>query len=138
MQKFSFQHIIHADSEKVFQNISDFSSYKYFLPGCLDSHLISKDADKIIGFLSFEILSKIYSITSENRVTKDTITIRQLDGPFKKFQATWTIISLGQGHTKACLVAELSVPIIYRAIINEKTAKFFSSKFISAFENYLK
>ncbi len=138
MQKFSFQHIIHADAEKVFQNIADFSNYKYFLPGCLDSRLISKNENKIVGLLCFEILSKQYSITSENTLSEDTITIDQVDGPFKAFNAKWIITPIESKLTKASLDVELSASILLRAIVNETTVSLFSSKFISAFEEYLK
>jgi ribosome-associated toxin RatA of RatAB toxin-antitoxin module len=138
MQKFSFQHIIHADAEKVFQNITDFSNYKYFLPGCLDSRLISKDANKMVGLLCFEIFSKRYSITSENTLSEDTITIEQVDGPFKAFNAKWIIAPIDSKLTKASLDVGLSAPLLLRAIVNETTVRLFSSKFISAFEEYLK
>ena len=138
MQKFSFQHIIHADADKVFQNVADFSNYKYFLPGCLDSRLISKDENKMVGLLSFEIFSKRYSITSENTLSEDTITINQVDGPFKAFNAKWIIAPIDSKLTKASLDVELSASILLRAIVNETTVSLFSSKFISAFEEYLK
>jgi ribosome-associated toxin RatA of RatAB toxin-antitoxin module len=138
MQKFSFQHIIHADADKVFQNIADFSNYKYFLPGCLDSRLISKDENKMVGLLSFEIFSKRYSITSENTLSEDTITIDQVDGPFKAFNAKWIIAPIDSKLTKASLDVELSASILLRAIVNETSVSLFSSKFISAFEEYLK
>ena len=138
MQKFSFQHIIHADADKVFQNVADFSNYKYFLPGCLDSRLISKDENKMVGLLSFEIFSKRYSITSENTLSEDTITIDQVDGPFKAFNAKWIIAPIDSKLTKASLDVELSASILLRAIVNETTVSLFSSKFISAFEEYLK
>ena len=138
MQKFSFQHIIHADAEKVFQSIADFSNYKYFLPGCLDSCLISKDENKMVGLLCFEIFSKQYSITSENTLSEDTITIDQVDGPFKAFNAKWIIAPIDSKLTKASLDVELSASILLRAIVNETTVSLFSSKFISAFEEYLK
>ena len=138
MPKFSFQHIIHADADKVFQNIADFSNYKYFLPGCLDSRLISKDKNKMVGLLCFEILSKQYSITSENTLSEDTITINQVDGPFTAFNAKWIITPIESKLTTASLDVELSAPLLLRAIVNETTAKLFSSKFISAFEEHLK
>ena len=138
MQKFSFQHIIHADAEKVFQSIADFSNYKYFLPGCLDSRLISKDENKMVGLLSFEIFSKRYSITSENTLSEDTITIDQVDGPFKAFNAKWIIAPIDSKLTSASLDVELSAPLLLRAIVNETTVRLFSSKFISAFEEHLK
>ncbi len=138
MQKFSFQNIIHADADKVFQNVADFSNYKYFLPGCLDSSLISKDKNKMVGLLCFEILSKQYSITSENTLSEDTITINQVDGPFKAFNAKWIITPIESKLTTASLDVELSAPLLLRAIVNETTAKLFSSKFISAFEEHLK
>ena len=138
MPKFSFQHIIHADADKVFQNIADFSNYKYFLPGCLDSRLISKDKNKMVGLLCFEILSKQYSITSENTLSEDTITINQVDGPFTAFNAKWIITPIESKLTTASLDVELSAPLLLRAIVNETTVSLFSSKFISAFEEHLK
>ena len=138
MQKFSFQHTIHADAEKVFQSIADFSNYKYFLPGCLDSILISKDENKMVGLLCFEILSRQYSITSENTLSEDTITIDQVEGPFKAFNAKWIITPIDAKLSTASLDVELSASILLRAIINETTVSLFSSKFISAFEEYLK
>ena len=138
MQKFSFQHTIHADAEKVFQSIADFSNYKYFLPGCLDSILISKDENKMVGLLCFEILSRQYSITSENTLSEDTITIDQVEGPFKAFNAKWIITPIDAKLSTASLDLELSASLLLRAIINETTVSLFSSKFISAFEEYLK
>ena len=138
MQKFSFQHTIHADAEKVFQSIADFSNYKYFLPGCLDSSLISKDENKMVGLLCFEILSRQYSITSENTLSEDTITIDQVEGPFKAFNAKWIITPIDAKLSTASLDVELSASLLLRAIINEATVSLFSSKFISAFEEYLK
>ena len=92
----------------------------------------------MVGLLSFEILSKQYSITSENTLSEDTITIDQVDGPFKAFNAKWIIAPIDSKLTKASLDVELSASILLRAIVNETTVSLFSSKFISAFEEYLK
>lgn len=137
MQTFSFQHLINADSKKVFDAIADFSNYKFFLPGCLESRLLELRGNTMRGLLSFNILSKNYSITSENEVSENVIKIKQIDGPLNQLDATWTIQEIDQGLTSISLQAELSVPLILKPIINQTTLEFFAARFKVAFEDYL-
>jgi ribosome-associated toxin RatA of RatAB toxin-antitoxin module len=137
MQEFSFQHLINADSKKVFDAIADFSNYKFFLPGCLESSLLELRGNTMRGSLTFNILSKNYSITSENIVFENMIKIKQIDGPLKQFDATWTVHEIDQGLTSIILEAKLSVPLLLKPIINQTTLEFFVARFKVAFENYL-
>lgn len=137
MQEFSFQHLINADSKKVFDAIADFSNYKFFLPGCLESSLLELRGNTMRGSLTFNILSKNYSITSENIVFENMIKIKQIDGPLKQFDATWTVHEIDQGLTSITLEAKLSVPLLLKPIINQTTLEFFAARFKVAFEDYL-
>ena len=137
MQEFSFQHLINADSKKVFDAIADFSNYKFFLPGCLESSLLELHGNTMRGSLTFNILSKNYSITSENIVFENMIKIKQIDGPLKQFDATWTVQEIDQGLTSITLEAKLSVPLLLKPIINQTTLEFFVARFKVAFEDYL-
>ena len=137
MQEFSFQHLINADSKKVFDAIADFSNYKFFLPGCLESRLLELRGNTMRGSLTFNILSKNYSITSENIVFENMIKIKQIDGPLKQFDATWTVQEIDQGLTSITLEAKISVPLLLKPIINQTTLEFFAARFKVAFEDYL-
>ncbi|MEY2972995.1 MAG: hypothetical protein RI886_772 [Pseudomonadota bacterium] len=137
MQEFSFQHLINADSKKVFDAIADFSNYKFFLPGCLESSLLELRGNTMRGSLTFNILSKNYSITSENIVFENMIKIKQIDGPLKQFDATWTVQEIDQGLTSITLEAKISVPLLLKPIINQTTLEFFAARFKVAFEDYL-
>ena len=137
MQEFSFQHLINADSKKVFDAIADFSNYKFFLPGCLESSLLELRGNTMRGSLTFNILSKNYSITSENIVFENMIKIKQIDGPLKQFDATWIVHEIDQGLTSIILEAKLSVPLLLKPIINQTTLEFFVARFKVAFEDYL-
>ena len=65
------------------------------------------------------------------------IKIKQIDGPLKQFDATWTVYEIDQGLTSITLEAKLSVPLLLKPIINQTTLEFFVARFKVAFEDYL-
>ena len=90
-RKICFRKVLNADPKKVLKVVTDFNDYANFIPGCTGATLLSREFPKEIGRLEFNLLGKDYFIESENIVNESSIIIKQLKGPFEKFEGEWTV-----------------------------------------------
>ncbi|MDA7747978.1 hypothetical protein N8916_02905 [Gammaproteobacteria bacterium] len=71
--------------------MSNFDKYAEFIPGCSGSSLIERKHLVEIGRLDFHVLGRDYFIESENTLTKNSININQITGPFDHFEGSWVV-----------------------------------------------
>ena len=132
-RKISFQKVLNVDSRKAFEVITNFNDYSNFIPGCTGATLISRELPIEIGRLEFNLLGKEYFIESENTLDDSSITIRQLKGPFEKFEGRWSVAHIDKNSCQIDFDATYELPFLLNAITPEHLAKNFSKNIIDSF-----
>jgi ribosome-associated toxin RatA of RatAB toxin-antitoxin module len=132
-RKISFQKVLNVGSRKAFEVITNFNDYSNFIPGCTRATLISRELPIEIGRLEFNVLGKEYFIESENTLDDSSITIRQLKGPFKKFEGRWSVAHIDKNSCQIDFDASYELPFLLNAITPEHLANNFSKNIIDSF-----
>ena len=132
-RKISFQKVLNVDSRKAFEVITNFNDYSDFIPGCIRATLISRELPIEIGRLEFKVLGKEYFIESENTLDDSSITIRQLKGPFEKFEGRWSVAYIDKNSCQIDFDATYELPFLLNAITPEHLANNFSKNIIDSF-----
>ena len=132
-RKISFQKVLNVDSRKALEVITNFNDYSNFIPGCTGATLISRELPIEIGRLEFNVLGKEYFIESENTLDDSSITIRQLKGPFEKFEGRWSVVHIDKNSCQIDFDATYELPFLLNAITPEHLANNFSKNIIDSF-----
>ena len=132
-RKISFQKVLNVDSRKALEVITNFNDYSNFIPGCTGATLISREPPIEIGRLEFNLLGKEYFIESENTLDDSSITIRQLKGPFEKFEGRWSVVHIDKNSCQIDFDATYELPFLLNAITPEHLANNFSKNIIDSF-----
>ena len=132
-RKISFQKVLNVDSRKALEVITNFNDYSNFIPGCTGATLISRELPIEIGRLEFNLLGKDYFIESENTLDDSSITIRQLKGPFEKFEGRWSVAHIDKNSCQIDFDATYELPFLLNAITPEHLANNFSKNIIDSF-----
>ena len=132
-RKISFKKVLNVDSRKALEVVTNFNDYSNFVPGCTKATLISRDPPIEIGRLEFNVLGKDYYIESENTLDDSSITIRQLKGPFEKFEGRWSVAHIDKNSCEIDFDATYELPFLLNAITPEHLANIFSNNIIDSF-----
>ena len=132
-RKISFQKVLNVDSRKAIEVITNFNDYSNFIPGCTRATLISRELPIEIGRLEFNVLGKEYYIESENTLDDSSVTIKQLKGPFEKFEGRWSVTYIDKNSCQISFDATYELPFLLNAITPEHLAKNFSKNIIDSF-----
>ena len=132
-RKISFKKVLNVDSRKALEVVTNFNDYSNFIPGCTKATLISRDPPIEIGRLEFNVLGKDYYIESENTLDDSSITIRQLKGPFEKFEGRWSVAHIDKNSCEIDFDATYELPFLLNAITPEHLANIFSKNIIDSF-----
>ena len=132
-RKISFQKVLNVDSGKALEVITNFKDYSKFIPGCTRATLISRELPIEIGRLEFNVFGKDYYIESENILDDCSITIRQLKGPFEKFEGRWSVAHIDKNSCQIDFDATYKLPFLLNAITPEHLANNFSKNIIDSF-----
>ena len=132
-RKISFQKVLNVDSKKALEVITNFNDYSNFIPGCTRATLISRKPPIEIGRLEFNVLGKDYYIESENTLDDSSITIKQLKGPFEKFEGRWSVAHIDKNSCQIDFDAIYELPFLLNAITPENLANNFSKNIIDSF-----
>ena len=132
-RKICFQKVLNADPKKVLKVVTDFNDYSNFIPGCTSATLLSRELPKEIGRLEFNLLGKDYFIESENIIDDSSITIKQLKGPFEKFEGEWTVEMIDESSCQINFNATYELPYLLDAITPKQLVDNFSKNIIESF-----
>ena len=132
-RKISFQKVLNVDSRKALEVVTNFNDYSNFIPGCTKATLISRDPPIEIGRLEFNVLGKDYYIESENTIDDSSISIRQLKGPFEKFEGRWSVAHIDKNSCEIDFDATYELPFLLNAITPEHLVNSFSKNIIDSF-----
>lgn len=132
-RKICFRKVLNADPKKVLKVVTDFNDYANFIPGCTGATLLSREFPKEIGRLEFNLLGKDYFIESENIIDDSSITIKQLKGPFEKFEGEWTVEMIDESSCQINFNATYELPYLLDAITPKQLVDNFSKNIIESF-----
>ena len=132
-RKICFQKTLSVDSKKALEVVTDFNDYANFIPGCTGATLISRELPIEIGRLEFNLLGKDYYIESENFIDNSSITIKQIKGPFEKFEGKWSVKSIDESSCQIDFNATYELPFLLNAITTEQLVDNFSKNIIDSF-----
>ena len=132
-KEISFEKVINVNHKEAFEVVSNFDRYAEFIPGCSSSHLIERRHPIEIGRLEFQILGKDYFIESENTLTKNSIIINQISGPFDHFRGIWVVEKKDDFSCNVNFHASFQLPFLLNAITPQSLIDSFSSKVLDSF-----
>ena len=132
-RKICFQKTLNVDSKKALEVVTDFHDYENFIPGCTRATLISRELPIEIGRLEFNLLGKDYFIESENFIDDSSITIKQIKGPFEKFEGKWSVKDIDENSCQIDFKASYELPFLLNAITPEQLVENFSKNIINSF-----
>ena len=132
-RKISFQKILNVDSNKALEVVTNFNDYSNFIPGCTSATLISRNLPIEIGRIEFNLLGKDYYIESENTLDDNSISIKQIKGPFKKFEGKWSISSIDESSCLINFDAAYQLTFLLHAITPDYLLNSFSEHIINSF-----
>jgi ribosome-associated toxin RatA of RatAB toxin-antitoxin module len=137
-KQISFERVIGVDHKKAFEVVSNFDKYAEFIPGCSGSSLIERKHPVEIGRLDFHVLGKDYFIESENTLTKNSININQITGPFDHFEGSWVVKKRDEFSCHVSFNASFQLPFLLNAIAPQSLIDSFSSKVLNSFISRLR
>ena len=123
----------------VFEQIIDFERYEQYLPFCSGSRSLSTDNKNFsqIGELEFEIAGVSYKIKSGNVIEDERILITQIDGPFEKMNASWSVEQLDDESCKILFKVNAKVPYFLGILLSDSAVEKFVNVFLDSFVNDL-
>ena len=128
-----YKRVLKVSAEKALKAVSDFEKYIDFVPGCTAAESIAQDSNFEIGRLYFNFLGKQYFIESRNEITKNSIKIEQIKGPFIFFNGEWSVIEIENGLCEITFYAEFELPFLLNTITPQPLIEAFSKNIIESF-----
>ena len=104
-----FAHVNYS-CEQMFALVNDVDGYSEFLPGCLDSKLISRTPTEIVGSLEVGKGPMRQSFTTKNTLeASHKIEMALVKGPFKSLHGVWTFTELSPTSCKIMLSVDFEL-----------------------------
>lgn len=98
-----FAHVEYS-CKQMFDLVNDVNGYPEFLPGCLNSTLVSQTPTEIVATLEVGKGPVRQSFTTKNLLDEpDQIVMTLVKGPFKKLHGVWTFTELSSDRCKIAL-----------------------------------
>ena len=132
-RKVSFSKIIKKDNHQVFNHIANFENYSSYIPGCTNAKLIQKEDGYEVGELEFNFLLRNYFIKSKNFLSVNTISIKQIEGPFESFDGEWKVSEIDNQNTEVTFKAEFQLPFLLNNLLPDRVIDDFCKVAIEAF-----
>ena len=132
-RKVSFSKIIKKDNLQVFNHIANFENYSSYIPGCTNAKLIQKEDEYEVGELEFNFLLRNYFIKSKNFLSVNTISIKQIEGPFESFDGEWKVSEIDNQNTEVTFKAEFQLPFLLNNLLPDRVIDDFCKVAIEAF-----
>ena len=91
----------------MFALVNDIEAYPAFMDGCLGAEILQRVDNTVTARLDLGKAGLHYSFTTCNTLkAPETMTMALVEGPFKKFDATWTFRTLNDKASKVRLEME--------------------------------
>jgi ribosome-associated toxin RatA of RatAB toxin-antitoxin module len=119
MKKVSRSAIVECSAEKFYGLVEAIESYPEFLPWCAAAEVLERAPGRTVAKLTLAIPGVRQSFTTENHnIPGRSMEMRLVEGPFRKFEASWHFTPLGKDACKAefSLKYEFASPIAATAL----------------------
>lgn len=91
-------------AQAVFELINDIEAYPHYMDGCVGAEVLSNDAGEMVARLDLSRGGLSQSFTTRNVLeAPKSVTLNLVDGPFERFQGTWTLLQLNESACKVSL-----------------------------------
>lgn len=102
MKRISRSAIVECSAEDFYDLVEAIESYPEFLPWCVAAEMHERGPGRSVATLTLSAKGLRHSLTTENtHVRGQSIEMRLVEGPFRKFAAAWRFTPLGAGACKA-------------------------------------
>ncbi len=93
--------IVEHTADALYALIEDIEAYPQFLPWCLRAQIHERAPGRTVATLTVGIKGVRQAFTTENiNRPGESIEVRLIEGPFKRFAAAWRLTPLGPGATR--------------------------------------
>jgi len=93
--------LIEHSAAQMYALVDDVESYTQFLPWCAKAALKYRDEHKTVATLHVDFLSvKTHFSTENDKVFPTQMTMKLVDGPFRRFDGHWQFKPLGEHACK--------------------------------------
>ena len=122
---------------KMFKLVNDIEDYPKFIPACVSSKIISKDAKELIASLGFQKAGLSYSFTTKNSLGKInddySINLELVDGPLNYLSGYWKFKDLNGEGSKVSLELKFEIDNILLKNLFAPVIDKVADKLIAAF-----
>ena len=102
MKRISRSAIVECGAMDFYALVEAIECYPDFLPWCAASEVRERTPGRTVAMLTLAVKGVRQSFTTENtNLPGQSIDMRLIEGPFKRFAATWRFTPLGAGACKA-------------------------------------
>jgi ribosome-associated toxin RatA of RatAB toxin-antitoxin module len=119
MKRISRSAIVEHSAAELYALVQDIEAYPEFLPWCLAAQVRERSPHRTVATLTVGLRGLKQSFTTENVDREaESIDMKLLEGPFRRFAAHWRFRPLGRDATKLefSLGYEFASRIIARAL----------------------
>lgn len=93
--------LVNFSAEQMFDLVNDFESYPQYMSGCVGTELIDRGEDWLEARLHLEKAGIRQSFITHNTLKRpESMHLRLVEGPFKRFEAQWTFTPLSDSACK--------------------------------------
>lgn len=109
---------------RVFALVDDIAAYPQYMSGCIGADIIERDAHSVTARLTLGKAGLRYSFTTRNELEPPrSMTMRLVEGPFRKFRAEWRFEALSDSACKLSYDMEFEMA----ALVDSMLAGLFES-----------
>ncbi len=125
MAEVSRSALLMYSADEMYQLVNDVIAYPEFLPGCVDSNVLSSSENSMRASIKVSKAGISQTFTTENRlVDSRSIAMNLVDGPFKHLSGGWTFTALDEQACKVSLDLKFEfssslIEIAFGRIFNE-------------------
>ena len=102
MKRISRSAIVECGAMDFYALVEAIESYPDFLPWCAASEVRERTPGRTVAMLTLAVKGVRQSFTTENtNLPGQSIDMRLIEGPFRRFAAAWRFTPLGAGACKA-------------------------------------
>src|SRR3546814_2197062 len=91
----------------MFTLVGNIEAYPQFLPGCVSARVEHVEGPQVRARLGFRVKGLTDSFATENHLDDNLISMRLLDGPFRRLDGNWHFTPLGDTACKVSLQLSL-------------------------------
>lgn len=102
--------LVMFSAQQMYDLVNDIESYPQFMHGCQNAKVLSRSDSEVVGELTLGKAGIQHSFTTRNTLKPgEEMTMHLVEGPFKKFGASWRFQPLGENACKVTLEMDFDV-----------------------------